>query len=193
MFIFASCVKKQQTDQIADRLVEQIDPEALFPQRGQQRDPVLHGLLPERMAQEDPIHEPAAEIQKEPGKNRKVISRIKARERKAQRRKYFYVIQNVRDTEARTGAEADKSRREIPEKQEQQETDDQTGIRRYFFCGRTQGDHQQDGAAQKIEDTEPDDFRREGKERDRCNQKTAEIDEYAAPERVFSSPGPDKA
>ena len=138
--------------------MKQIDPETLFSQGGQQRDAVLHGLLPGRMTQEDPIHKPAAEIQKEPGKDRKVISRIKARERKTERRKYFYIIQNVRDTEEYTGAEADKPRLEIPEKQEQQETDGQSCIRRYFFRGRAKGDHQQNGAAQKVEDTEPDRF-----------------------------------
>ena len=145
------------------------------------------------MPQEYAIPEPAAEIQEEPWQHGKKIGGAEFRPGKSQRCQDLDIVESFRQADLQKGTKTDRSGLYIPEKQEQDEADQDPCIRRDFFRRRIQRDHQQDGAADKIQYAEPDRLRRHEEKRDGRDKEAAQVDDHAPAQILLFSPGPDKA
>ena len=109
---YAYIPKHQITHQHTHRLMKQINPNRPAPNRRQHRNlipcrPLPQTALHHPMLLQDPIKKIPAQIQKDPGQQRKMVSRAKSCKRKCKRRQNFYRIQNSGHLYAKHTADPD--------------------------------------------------------------------------------------
>lgn len=185
--------QKQNTGQHDERLVEHIDPNGFCAQIAQAGELYAPELLPWALAHEQAVELEAAEVQKHPWQDGKKIAGGKAGIGKAQRGKNPQRVHGPGQGKLKQAGDADIALIDMPEKQKQQKAERQRPADGELAAELFKREHQQNRAAEKVQDPKPNHLIGRNDKRCEADDK-AESVYYKSPAQILRpAKGPDKA